>query len=111
MGFLLTLVGILALLVSLGGIGLGVYMATSPNTRELGGLFSLWWIPAVASASGILMRDLVTFVVGLGCFLLAGLFLISTSIVTRNRRAKPMERRDESGAPNVKRPQDRKTAS
>ena len=111
MGFLLTLLGILALLFSLAGIGLGAYMATNPNTRELGGLFSLWWVPAVAAASGILMRDLVTFVVGMGCFLFAGLVFVSTSIVMRNRRARPLDRRDEGSAANVKRPRNRKTAS
>lgn len=111
MGFFLTLLGILALLFSLAGIGLGAYMATNPNTRELGGLFSLWWIPAVAAASGILMRDLVTFVVGLGCFVFAGLFFVSTSIVMRNRRARPIDRRGEGRTADAKKPQNRKTAS
>lgn len=88
MGFLLTLIGILALLLALAGIGLGVFMATNPNTRDLGPLFALWWIPAAAGASGILMKDLVTFVVGFVCFILAGAVFVSTGILMRGRRKK-----------------------
>ena len=47
-------------------------MATDPKTREPGKLFAIWWVPAVAAASGVLMRDVVTFVVGTLCFLVAG---------------------------------------
>lgn len=97
MGFVLTFLGVLALLLSLAGIGLGVYMTTTSNTRELGRLFALWWIPAAAASSGILMRDLVTFVVGLGCFLVAGVFFVSTGVAMRSRR---MNRADQwSGVP------------
>ncbi len=114
MGFILTLLGILALLLCLAGIGLGVYMATNSNTRELGRLFALWWIPAAAAATGILMRDLLTFVVGLGCFLVAGLVFVSTGIAMRSRRTKHGNRWDEgsgTGDASSSRPRDRKTAS
>lgn len=47
-------------------------MATHPRTRESGALFALWWVPGVAAAAGVLMRDPVTFVVGLFCFAVGG---------------------------------------
>ena len=47
-------------------------MALDPKTREQGKLFAVWWVPAVAASSGVLMRDVVTFVVGFFCFLVAG---------------------------------------
>ncbi len=47
-------------------------MATDPKTREAGKLFAIWWVPAAAAASGVLMRDVVTFIVGSLCFLVAG---------------------------------------
>ncbi len=72
MGFILTIIGTLLLLLSLAGIAFGAFMATGPNTRESGRLFALGWVPAVAAASGVLMRDAVTFAVGLLCFLVAG---------------------------------------
>lgn len=113
MGFLLTLLGILALVVALAGVGLGVYMATNPNTRDLGPLFALWWVPAVAAASGILMRDLVTFVIGLACFLVAGVVFVATGVLMRSRRVKSNYRWNEG--PGSKdagdKPRNRKTAS
>lgn len=60
------------LLASLVGVAFGAYMATDPKTREQGKLFAVWWVPAVAAASGVFMRDVVTFVVGVLCFLVAG---------------------------------------
>ena len=72
MGFILTATGTLLLLVSLAGISFGAFMAADRNTREPGWLFALGWVPAVAAASGVLMRDSVTFAVGLLCFLVAG---------------------------------------
>ncbi len=60
------------LLLSLAGIAFGAFMAIDRNTREAGRLFALGWVPAVAAASGVLMRDAVTFAVGLLCFLVAG---------------------------------------
>lgn len=72
MGFTLTAIGTLLLLLSLVGIAFGVYMATDPRTRESGQLFAVWWIPGAAAATGVFMRDAVTFAVGLFCFLVAG---------------------------------------
>ena len=60
------------LLISLSAIGLGLFMATEPRTREPGRYFALWWVPAAAAATGVIMRDGVTFLVGLLCFLVAG---------------------------------------
>ena len=60
------------LLASMAGLALGAYMAVDPKTREPGKLFAVWWVPAVAAASGVLMRDVVTFAVGTLCFLVAG---------------------------------------
>ena len=47
-------------------------MASDTKTREAGKLFAIWWVPAAAAASGVLMRDVVTFTVGTLCFLVAG---------------------------------------
>jgi uncharacterized protein (DUF983 family) len=72
MGFVLTTIGFLLLIVCLAGVALGLYMAADSKTREGGWLFAVWWVPAVAAASGVLMRDVVTFTVGTLCFLVAG---------------------------------------
>jgi hypothetical protein len=69
---MLSVIGALLLLASLAGVAFGVYMATDPKTREPGKLFAVWWVPAAAAASGVLMRDVVTFAVGFLCFLVAG---------------------------------------
>jgi hypothetical protein len=71
-GFILTVIGSLLLLASLAGVAFGAYMALDPKTRESGKLFAVWWVPAVAAASGVLMRDVVTVAVGTFCFLVAG---------------------------------------
>ncbi|MGF1471118.1 MAG: hypothetical protein ACFB50_05155 [Rubrobacteraceae bacterium] len=76
------------MLFFLAGIGLGMYMATGRNTRELGLLFALWWVPGAAAATGVLMRDLVTFTVGAVCFLVAGAIFVVKSILVRRPRAK-----------------------
>ena len=68
----LTLVGAVLLLASLTGVAFGVYMAAEPKTRESGKLFAVWWVPAAAAASGVFMRDVVTFTIGVLCFLIAG---------------------------------------
>ena len=60
------------LVVALAGIALGIFMAVEPKTRASGKLFAIWWVPGLASASGVLMRDVVTFTVGSICFLIAG---------------------------------------
>jgi hypothetical protein len=76
MGVILTVIGLLLLAVALAGIGLGVYMAIEPKTRASGKLFAIWWVPGVAAASGVLMCDVVTFTVGLICFLIAGAMIV-----------------------------------
>ncbi len=72
MSSILTAIGTLLLLASLAGVAFGLYMAADTKTREAGKLFAIWWVPAAAAASGVLMRDVVTFVVGTLCFLVAG---------------------------------------
>jgi hypothetical protein len=72
MGFILSVIGTLLLLFCLLAVALGAYMAIDPKTREPGKLFAVWWVPGVAAASGVLMRDVVTFAVGALCFLVAG---------------------------------------
>jgi hypothetical protein len=74
--FILTAIGLLLLVVALAGIGLGIYMAVEPKTRASGKLFAIWWVPGLAAASGVLMRDVVTFTVGLFCFLIAGAVMV-----------------------------------
>jgi hypothetical protein len=76
MGVILTVIGLLLLVVALAGIGLGIYMAVEPKTRASGNLFAIWWVPGLAAASGVLMRDVVTFTVGLICFLIAGAVMV-----------------------------------
>ena len=72
MGFILTAIGLLFLVISLAGGTLGLYMAADRRTRERGLLFAALWVPGLSAASGVLMRDVVTFTVGLLCFLIAG---------------------------------------
>ena len=76
MGIILTVIGLLLLVVALAGVGLGIYMAVEPKTRASGKLFAVWWVPGLATASGVLMRDVVTFTVGLICFLIAGAVMV-----------------------------------
>ncbi len=71
----MTAIGLLLLLVSLAGIFFGVFMATDPKTRGQGTLFAVWWVPGLAAASGVLMRDVVTSAVGLLCLVVAGAVL------------------------------------
>jgi len=61
--------------VALLGVGLGIYMAVEPKTRASGKLFAIWWVPGLA-ASGLLMRDVVTYTVGSVCFLIAGAVMV-----------------------------------
>jgi hypothetical protein len=72
MSVTLTVIGLLLLVIALAGIGLGIYMAVEPKTRASGKLFAVWWVPVLAAASGVLMRDVVTFTVGIVCFVAAG---------------------------------------
>jgi hypothetical protein len=73
---MLTAIGFLLLVAALAGIGIGIYMAVEPKTRASGKLFAIWWVPGLAAASGVLMRDVVTFTVGLICFLIAGAVMV-----------------------------------
>jgi hypothetical protein len=73
---ILTAIGLLLFVVALAGIGLGIYMAVEPKTRASGKLFAIWWVPGLAAASGVLMRDVVTFTVGSICFLIAGAVMV-----------------------------------
>ena len=76
MSFILTAIGLLLLVVALAGVALGIYMAVAPRTRGSGGLFAIWWVPVLAAASGVLMRDIVTFSVGIVCFVIAGAVIV-----------------------------------
>ena len=80
MGFLLTLllvvIGLLLLLLSLAVVAFGVYMALDERHRERGIFLAVWWVPAVAAAIGVLVRDSVTFTVGVLCFVVAGTALV-----------------------------------
>lgn len=96
MGFLLTLllvvIGLLLLLLSLAVVAFGVYMALDERHRERGIFLAVWWVPAVAASIGILMRDSVTFTVGVLCFVVAGTALVldlrSTRKPARQRPAR-----------------------
>ena len=72
MSLILTVIGLLLLLPCLAAIAFGVFMAMDPKNRDAGWFFVVWWVPGVAAASGVLMRDVVTFAVGSLCFLVAG---------------------------------------
>lgn len=89
MAFVLTSIGIASLLVSLAALAFGLFMAADPKNREQGRLFAIWWVPGVAAASGILMRDVVTLTVGLLCFLVAG----AAFVFANPRSGKPVPKR------------------
>ncbi len=72
MNSFLIAIGLLLLAISLAGVAIGLYMAADKRTRKRGRLFAILWVPALAASSGVLMRDIVTFTVGLLCFLIAG---------------------------------------
>lgn len=80
MGFFLTLIGILLLLASVAAVALGLFMSADPKNRDQGRLFAIWWVPGVAAASGVLMKDVVTFVVGLVCFLVSGAVFVLANV-------------------------------
>jgi hypothetical protein len=88
MGVILTVIGLLLLVIALAGIGLGIYMAVEPKTRASGKLFAIWWVPGLAAASGVLMRDVVTFTVGLICFLIAGAVMVFEDRRPRNAQVR-----------------------
>lgn len=89
MSFILTVIGTLILLLAFVGIAFGVYMSTHPKSREPGRLFAIWWVPGLSAAWGIMLRDPVTFIIGLACFLVAG----TAFFVHTNRSQKPSARR------------------
>jgi hypothetical protein len=96
-GFLLTLlvvmIGLLLLLLSLAVVAFGAYMALNERHREPGVFLAVWWIPAMAASIGILMRDLVTFTVGVLCFVVAGAALVLDLRGTRKpARQRPARR-------------------
>jgi hypothetical protein len=107
-GFILTILGTLLLLFSLAGVAFGAYMAADPKTREPGKLFAVWWVPAAAAASGVLMRDIVTFAVGVLCFLVAGAVFTFEGGMARKPTIKRTGRTRECSE---KTPQDKKAAS
>ena len=97
MSFILTAIGLLLLVASLAGIALGIFMAVDPKTRESGRLFAVWWVPGVAAACGVLMRDVVTFTVGVVCFLVAGGVILFED--RRPRKPDVREKTDRSSGP------------
>lgn len=66
-------------MLSLAGVAFGLFMSTDPKTREPGMLFAIWWVPGVAAALGVFMRDAVTFAIGMFCFVVAGATLLLKS--------------------------------
>jgi hypothetical protein len=95
-GLILTLVGALLLLLALFGVALGLFMATDRHSRTSGLFFALWWVPGVAAAAGVLMRDPVTSLVGLFCFVVAGLVLVLDRRVGGETPAKPRGKKMQS---------------
>ena len=97
---MITFIGVLVALVSLAGLALGLFMAADWRTRGPGLLFSLWWTPALAAAAGIFMRDPVTFLIGLACFVVAGVALYfeqqSVRKASRAKRFPPASERTTS---------------
>ncbi len=93
MSFVLTVIGVLLLLVCLAGIALGLYMASEDKNREAGLLFALCWVSGAAGAAGVAMRDWVTFLVGMICFLVAAAVFVLFGGVQggpgRRERVKP----------------------
>jgi len=73
---LLTILGVLLLVPSVAGAVFGVFMALDSKMRRAGLLFVLWWVPGIVASFGILIRDPATFVMGLVCFVVAGLALL-----------------------------------
>ncbi len=93
----MTVIGVFLLLVCAAGVALGVYMASDARSREPGVLFALCWVSGAAGAAGVAMRDVVTFFVGLLCFLVAGgAFLLFGGI---QRAPARRERRGPGGEP------------
>jgi hypothetical protein len=95
---ILTVIGVLLLLPCLAAIVFGVFMAMDPKNRDSGRFFAVWWVPGAAAASGVLMRDVVTFAVGSLCFLVAGAaFALGSATYGKPAVKRTRGRRDTSG--------------
>jgi hypothetical protein len=95
---ILTVIGLLLLLPCLAAIAFGVFMAMDPKNRDAGWFFVVWWVPGVAAASGVLMRDVVTFAVGSLCFLVAGVaFALGNETYGKPAVKRTRRRRNTSG--------------
>lgn len=84
MNTLLGIIGAALLAVCLACVAFGVFMATNPKTRTAGKYFALCWLTGAAAASGILMRDVVTFAVGGVFFCVAGAVFLMEARRSRN---------------------------
>ncbi len=106
MSIVLSVIGVLLLLVCLAGIAFGLYMASENKHREAGLLFAVCWVPAAAGAAGVAMRDWVTFLVGMICFLVAGAVFVLFGGVRggpdRRERGKPPRRAPEGSEKTTK---------
>ena len=89
MNVLLTILGGLLLVPSVAGAVFGVFMALDSKIRRAGLLFVLWWVPGIVASFGILIRDPATFLMGLVCFVVAGLALL----LEERWASKPVSRR------------------
>lgn len=115
MSFLLSVIGFVMLAASLAGIVFGVFMAISSKTSAAGKYFALWWIPGAAAASGVIMKDIVTFAIGFACFCVAGaVFGLEARRAGGAKRPvsrKKSRKAERTTAENEKRSQRRKAAS
>jgi hypothetical protein len=91
--FILTVIGVILLLAALAAVCFGLFMAMDQRNRNAGQFFAVWWVPGVAAASGVLMRDVVTFAVGTLCFLVAG----AVFALQGGARRKPVAKRTRGG--------------
>ena len=115
MGFLLTLllvvIGLLLLLLSLAVVAFGIYTALDERHRERGIFLAVWWVPAVAASIGILMRDSVTFTVGVLCFVVAGTALVLDLRSTRKpARQRPVRQKPTGQEPVGQEPAEQRPA-
>jgi hypothetical protein len=106
---LLVVVGLLLLLLSLAGLAFGVFMAFDERNREQGVFFAIWLVPAVAASLGIVLRDWVTFTIGVLCFVIAGAALAlerhGSKEQSRSRRTSPASAGAKKKRPLSKKPQ------
>lgn len=82
----------------MAAIVFGVFMAMDPKNRDSGLFFAAWWVPGAAAATGVLMRDVVTFAVAALCFLVAGTaFALGSGTYGKPSVKRTRGRRDTSG--------------